>query len=71
MVTPHHSGPLSTTTHLTKAPKSSWRHCRPYQDEEDDTLDTAQINQLQETYQEGDAAEEEAGAAEEEHPECH
>ena len=69
MVSPYHSGPLSTTTHLTKAPKSSWRHCRPYQDEEDDTLDTAQINQLQETYQEGDAAEEEAGAAEEEHPE--
>ena len=70
MVSPYHSGPLSTTTHLTKAPKSSWRHCRPYQDEEDDTVVTGWAPQRRQINQQPGAGNPHRAIQEEEEPEA-
>ena len=70
MVSPYHSGPLSTTTHLTKAPKSSWRHCRPYQDEEDDTVVTGWAPQRRQINQQPGAGNPHRAIQDEEEPEA-
>ena len=47
-----YTGPLSTTSRCTKAPTSSWRHCRPYQDDDDDdTVVTSWVSRAPQRHQ--------------------